>query len=70
MSQHPTITLNGTPHPIAAALTLAQLLETLGLADKPVVIELNQQAIFPRDYAHIMVEHGARVEIVTLAAGG
>lgn len=70
MSQPATITLNGAPHPVAAAVSIVRLLESIGLAGKPVVVELNEQAVFPRDYPHTMVEPGARVEIVALAAGG
>lgn len=70
MSLAATITLNGAPHPIEGPLTLVSLLESLGLAGQPVVIELNAQAVFPRDYARTMVEAGAKIEIVTLAAGG
>lgn len=65
-----TITLNGSSHPMEAAMPLARLLETIGLAGKPVVVELNEEAVFPRDYPQTLVEPGARVEIVTLAAGG
>ncbi|MEI6675033.1 MAG: sulfur carrier protein ThiS [Verrucomicrobiota bacterium] len=65
-----TILLNGSPHPLTAPVTLAALLETLGLAGKPVVVELNAVAVFPRDYAHTPVLDGARLEVVTLAAGG
>lgn len=64
------ITLNGNPHEIARPLPLTALLETLGLAGKPVVIELDEQAVFPRDYEKTQVAEGARVEVVTLAAGG
>jgi len=70
MNAHPTITLNGAPHPINGPVTLDHLLETLALADKPVVVELNEQAVFPRDYPNTLVDNGARIEIVTLAAGG
>jgi thiamine biosynthesis protein ThiS len=70
MSQPGSITLNGSPHPLAAALPLAALLARLGLAGKPVVVELNEQAVFPRDYPATLIEPGARLEIVTLAAGG
>ncbi len=70
MSSPATITLNGAPHPIEAPIPLDRLLESLGLAGKPVVAELNEQAVFPRDYPHTLVEPGARLEIVTLAAGG
>lgn len=70
MSQPATITLNGSPHPLDRAATIASLLDSLGLAGKPVVVELNQQAVFPRDYPQTPVEPGDRLEIVTLAAGG
>jgi sulfur carrier protein len=65
-----TIYLNGISHPIETVVTLSELLENLGFSGKPVVVELNEQAIFPRDYPTVLIEEGARVEIVTLAAGG
>ena len=65
-----TIQLNGNTHPIETAMTLSELLDSLGFGGKPVVVELNEQAIFPRDYPTVLIEEGARVEIVTLAAGG
>ncbi len=64
------ITLNGTPHEITGPMSLSSLLESLGLAGKPVVIELDEQAVFPRDYDATAVADGSRVEVVTLAAGG
>jgi thiamine biosynthesis protein ThiS len=70
MSLAATITLNGAPHPIEGTTTLVSLLESLGLADQPLVVELNAQAVFPRDFARTVVAAGATVEIVTLAAGG
>jgi sulfur carrier protein len=65
-----TITLNGTPHPLPGETTVAGLLESLGLAGKPVVVELDGEAIFPRDHPQTPVRDGAHIEIVTLAAGG
>lgn len=65
-----TIQLNGRPHPLPAPATLAELLETLGLSGKPVVVELDLEAVFPRDFSATTVRDGSRVEIVTLAAGG
>jgi sulfur carrier protein len=65
-----TITLNGAPHPLPQETTVERLLENLGLAGKPVVVELDGQAVFPRDHPRAAVKPGARVEIVTLAAGG
>ena len=65
-----SITLNGSPHPLAAPATVAQLLEHLGLTGKPVVVELNHAALTPAEHATAMVADGAQVEIVVLAAGG
>jgi len=70
MIPQPAITVNGTPQPIEHPLTLEQLIQSLGLAGQPVVAELNEQPVLPRDYAATIVEPGARIEIVTLAAGG
>ena len=70
MNPPASITLNGAPHPLARPLALDSLLANLGLAGQPVVVELNQLAVFPRDYPRTLVEPGARIEIVTLAAGG
>jgi thiamine biosynthesis protein ThiS len=64
------IQLNGHPHSLEAEMTLGDLLESVGFGGKPVVVELDEQAVFPRDYPSILIQGGARVEIVTLAAGG
>jgi sulfur carrier protein len=65
-----TITLNGSSHPIAPETTVADLLESLGLNDKPVVVELDGQVVFPREHHEKLLVDGARIEIVMLAAGG
>ncbi len=67
---HMIIQLNGQPHGIGSEISVLELLESLGLGGKPVVVELNEEAVFPRDYANARIAAGARVEIVTLAAGG
>ena len=66
-----TLVLNGSPRTFeAGSLTIASLLEALGLAGKPVVVELDREPVFPADYAATEVRDGANVEIVTIAAGG
>ncbi len=64
------IRLNGQTHPIERPLPLTALLETLGLAGKPVVVELNRDAILPRNFPTTEINEGDEIEIVTLAAGG
>lgn len=64
------IQLNGNPHEITTSLTVSALLESIGFGGKPCVVELDEQAVFPRDYGSVTVGDGSRVEVVTLAAGG
>ncbi len=64
------IQLNGQPHETSSPMSIAELLESLALGGKPVVVEMDERAIFPRDYSATSVLDGARIEIVALAAGG
>ena len=65
-----TIQVNGQSHPLESPVTVTNLLDTLGLAGKPVVIELNGEALLRDQYPDTLVQPGATLEIVTLAAGG
>ena len=65
-----SILLNGSPHALDAPMPLSSLIESLGLAGKPVVVELDETAVLPKDYPQMIVGDGARVEVVVLAAGG
>jgi sulfur carrier protein len=65
-----SIQVNGQPHPLESPLSVTALLETLGFAGKPVVIELDGEALLRDDYPDTLVQPGATLEIVTLAAGG
>ena len=65
------ITLNGEARELQGTeMTLPDLLQHLGLEGKPVVIELDREAIRPGDYSRSKVTDGAVIEIVTIAAGG
>ncbi len=64
------ILLNGQSHTTDRPLTLAELLESIGYGGRPCVVELDERAIFPRDYPQLSLTEGSRVEVVTLAAGG
>ena len=65
-----TIQLNGKDHTLDASTSVDQLLKSIGLGEKPVVVELNQQALFPREYAEHLLKDGDTLEIITIAAGG
>ncbi|WP_035603207.1 sulfur carrier protein ThiS [Haloferula sp. BvORR071] len=66
-----TLLINGNSRSFDAdAFSVDSLLDTLGLGGKPVVVELDQEAVFAKDYAGTPVKDGAEVEIVMIAAGG
>jgi sulfur carrier protein len=64
------LVLNGSPHDVPAPLTVRGLLEHLGFGAKPVIVELNQRALLPREFEHSSLNEGDRVEIVQITAGG
>jgi len=64
------ITLNGQAHELTGPTTLSALLESLGLAGKPVVAELNREPVLPRLFPDTRINAGDSLEIITLAAGG
>ena len=70
MAIETNIQLNGQAHALGAETTLTSLLESIGLAGKPVVAELNREAIRPADFPTTPIKPGDQLEIVTLAAGG
>ena len=64
-----TITLNGSSAETDAT-TVQTLLEELGLADKPVVIEHNETALLKTEHETTTLADGDSLEVITLAAGG
>ena len=69
-AQQIKVQVNGEAQDVAPELNISGLLESLGLADKPVVLELNERALFPREYANTTLSAGDRIEIVQITAGG
>ena len=66
-----TVTLNGKLRDeFESPLTVAQLLDLLELTGQPVIVELDEIALRPREFEKAMIEDGARLEIVRIAAGG
>ena len=65
-----TITLNGAKREFPGTLTLPALLEAVGLAGKPVVVEHNQTALLPREIPTAVVQDQDIIEIVQITAGG
>lgn len=65
-----TITLNGTKRDFPDILTMTNLLEAVGLAGKPVIVEHNQMALLPKEIHSASISDGDVIEIVQITAGG
>lgn len=64
------IIVNGKAREIGPQMSVAQLLNDLNLAGKPVAVEVNLDIVpHQRHTDHILAE-GDRLEIVTLVGGG
>jgi len=64
------IIVNGEQRDVAESITIAQLLEHLGLAGKYVAVEVNRQVVPRARHVGHRVQAGDTLEIVTLVGGG
>ena len=64
------ITVNGETREFPSALTVATLLETLGVPRQATAVEINRQLVPRSQHAARTVADGDAVEIVTLVGGG
>lgn len=66
----PTIRLNGDDRDVAPDTTIADLVEGLGLGDRPVAVERNR-AIVPRErFDSTVIAEGDTIEVVSFVPGG
>ena len=64
------IILNGQSHDTGSARTILDLLAAIGLAGRPVVVEINKRALLPREHGSTALSEGDVVEVVQITAGG
>jgi sulfur carrier protein len=64
------ITVNEQSREVASGTTVADLLDQLKLADKPVAVEVNLELVPRPNHAGRRLAEGDRLEIVTLVGGG
>lgn len=65
-----TVRVNGDERRLAAGLTIAGLLEELGLGGKRVAVERNQAVVPRARHAETQLADGDRLELVTFVGGG
>ena len=64
------LSINGEIREFKSNLNLQDLLTELGLDGKPVVVELNREALAPSEFPTRNLADGDQLEIITIAAGG
>mgnify|MGYP003325790918 CR=1 FL=1 len=64
------IHVNGEPYPAAPGATALDVVTSLGLAGRPLAVEVNEEVVPRARLAECMLKAGDRIEIVTLVGGG
>jgi len=65
-----SVTVNGEPRAFAAGASALDAVTALGLAGRPLAVEINERIVPRRDLAAWTLAEGDRIEIVTLVGGG
>lgn len=64
------VAINGEMQEFEASLTVAELMQRLGLEPAKVAIERNLTIVPRSQHAHVLVDEGDRIEIVEFIGGG
>ncbi len=64
------IQVNGEKRDITGDLTVADLVEQLGLRPEQVAVEVNEKLVPRRSRNEVGLQAGDRVELVTMVGGG
>jgi sulfur carrier protein len=64
------IYLNGQPRRLGQPVSVARLIEDVGMAGRRIAVEVNRRIVPRSGYAERMLEPGDRVEIVQAIGGG
>ena len=65
-----TITLNGLEHEVAARVTVAELVVSLGLPSRGIAVAVDHVIVPRSEWASHVIGLGADVDIVTAMQGG
>ena len=64
------ITINGVSRQFPGALTVAELVETLGYTGKRIAVERNAEIVPRGRHGEVVLATGDRIEIVVAVGGG
>jgi sulfur carrier protein len=64
------IYLNGEPARLSETVTVARLLEDIGMTGRRIAVEINEEIVPRSVYAQRVIRAGDRIEIVQAIGGG
>lgn len=64
------LTINGEVREVPAGLSVAGLIQHLGLTDGPVAVERNREVVVRREHESVLLQPDDVVEIVHFVGGG
>ena len=64
------VTVNGKQHRLASGKTAHDLLVAIGLAGRPVAVEVNEMVVPRAALSECVLRQNDRLEVVTLVGGG
>lgn len=64
------LTINGKEKDFEKGLTIRQLIENVGLADKPFAVELNKEVVKKENHNSVILRDGDTLEIIHFVGGG
>jgi thiamine biosynthesis protein ThiS len=70
MAEMVTIFANGKARQVRSSQTVSEMIRDMKLAPSSVLVERNGEALLRHEWAERKVEHGDRLEIVRVVAGG
>lgn len=70
MAEMVTIFANGKARQVRSSQTVSEMIRDMKLAPSSVLVERNGEALLRHEWEERKVEHGDRLEIVRVVAGG
>lgn len=64
------VSVNGEHYDLPEAITVAELVERVGLGDERIALELNREIVPRSEFPETKLAEGDRVEIVRAIGGG
>jgi len=65
-----TLNVNGKPMALQERASVRTLVDTLGLGEKRVAVEVNKELVVKQEWASRILREGDHVEVVTFVGGG